>query len=202
MAALILAREQITAQLRELTTEQLRQDLADRLGLTAESLLRTACLVAILEERGEDLSGLKIGIVHHLRRIAQGELLPEIVVRFAGNARSICQIGELPVAQQQRILDGTDPVPILRLNGQSEKRHASASRKTPGADRDYRRFQESEELTGRSNASPRDVAEHLFKLAIKHGEPKEVARHLRRLLEEWEAGGKRQRVVLSEVEGE
>jgi hypothetical protein len=89
-----------------MTTEELREELARGLRLTADSLLRLAIIVKTLEERGEDLSGLRIGLLHHLRRIACGQVLPEIVVRYAGMPSLISVIGSLPLPDQRKLADG------------------------------------------------------------------------------------------------
>jgi hypothetical protein len=144
MTALIIAKENLTTQLRAMSTEQLKQELTDRLGLTAESLLRTACLVALLEERGEDLSGLRIGLIDHLRKIALGTLLPEIVVRFAGNGRMIRRIGELGIVEQRRILAGERPEDVLKLEAGPFK-HVGGSGKTQAVrDREEEKLSEAQ----------------------------------------------------------
>jgi hypothetical protein len=189
------------AELRGLTTEQLKHELVDRLGLTAQSLLRTACLVAVLEERGEDLSGLKIGLLNHLRKIATGKLLPEIVVQFAGNSKLINRISELSITDQRRILAGADPKEILRLEAPLAPRFSPAGHSEKSA---VRQEQAEEVLAQRPEAvipagSPRDVAEYLFHLIVKHDQPGAVMGHLRQFFDEWEAGGKWRRIVLEDI---
>jgi hypothetical protein len=201
MAAIIEAKNNLIAELRTLSTDELKQQLVDRLGLTAESLLRTACLVAVLEERGEDLSGLKIGLLGHLRKIATGKLLPEIVVQFAGNGKLINRISELAITDQRRILAGADPKEVLRLEAPSAPRFAPAGHAEKSA---ARQGQEDEVLVQRPEAvvpagSPRDVAEYLFGLVVKHDQPAAVMGHLRDLFAEWEAGGRRRRIVLEDI---
>lgn len=100
------------AEFHSMTTEDLKTALADSLGLTAKSLLRSACLVHVLEERGEDLTGLRIGMLNHLKKIACGQLLPEVVVRFAGKPSLIAVVGNLPIDQQCRLAAG-DAVQLL-----------------------------------------------------------------------------------------
>jgi hypothetical protein len=68
-----------------LSTVELRQELIKSLGITADNLVRLAWIVRLLEEKGEDLSDLKLGLLTHLRKIAYGQVLPELVVRFASS---------------------------------------------------------------------------------------------------------------------
>jgi hypothetical protein len=90
----------------DMTTEDLKSELADSLALTAKSLLRSACLVHVLEGRGEDLAGLRIGILKWLKLIAHGLLLPEAVVRYAGKRSVLDNLCKLPVEEQRRLLEG------------------------------------------------------------------------------------------------
>lgn len=87
------------------SSDQLKGRLAHLLGRSADDLREMASIVAELEHRGEDLSGLRLGIVDHLRRIAAGQLLPEVVVRFAGYPQLLRVVTALPLPDQQRLLD-------------------------------------------------------------------------------------------------
>lgn len=100
------------AELDRLTTEALRKELASALQLTADSLLHTALIVRTLEERGEDLSELKIGLLPYLRQIAYGQVAPEVIVRFAQSPQLIRLISTLPAPDQMRLGAG-DPVQIV-----------------------------------------------------------------------------------------
>jgi len=94
------------AALESLPTEALKRELSESLRLTAAHLRRLATIVRILESRGEDLSDLKVGFVHYLRRIAYGQILPEVVVRFGDRPALIRRISQLPLPDQQRLSDG------------------------------------------------------------------------------------------------
>lgn len=97
--------------LAEMTTEQLRGELARSLELTAAHLVRLALIVRTLEDRGEDLAGLRIHMLPYLRQIAYGQVLPEIVVRFAESPLLIRSISTLPIPDQRSIAEGR-PVPM------------------------------------------------------------------------------------------
>ncbi len=89
------------------TTEELRKMLVESLHVTAQHLLHLAGIVYELEHnRNEDLSGLRMGMIHHLRKIACGQVLPEVVVRFAGSAMLINAVSGLPLDDQRDIVDG------------------------------------------------------------------------------------------------
>jgi hypothetical protein len=94
------------AEFSSMKTLQLKSELAKALSLSALALLRLATIVRILEERGEDLSDLKIGLLGHLRKIAYGQLLPEIVVRFVSTPSMMKKIAELPIPDQAHLAEG------------------------------------------------------------------------------------------------
>lgn len=102
--------------IRSLPTPDLRRELADALGVTARHLLRLAAVWQELERRGEDLSDLRSGLVVYLPLIATGSVLPEVVVRFAGNQTLLRAVSQLPADQQRRIVDG-EPVPLAVRSG-------------------------------------------------------------------------------------
>lgn len=98
-----------------MTDAQLESACADALELTARSLVRLAIIVRIKEQRGHDLSKLKIGLLPYLRRIADGDLLPEVVARCAHRPAVINQIGKLALTEQRAFLD--KPIPESRPAG-------------------------------------------------------------------------------------
>lgn len=116
------AAEAAYANLKELPTEKLREQLGRTLKLTAEHLLRLALIVRILEERGEDLSDLRLGLLSHLRRIAYGQVLPEVVVRFAGSPALVQRISNLPLPDQERLAQG-EPVKLVTVGADGQADH-------------------------------------------------------------------------------
>src|SRR5271157_1277362 len=93
-------------ELARLETIQLRQELTQSLHVTAAHLRRLAIIVRLLEERGEDLTDLRIGLLPYLRQIALGQILPEVIVRFAESPWMIRLVGSLPLPDQKRLSDG------------------------------------------------------------------------------------------------
>jgi hypothetical protein len=109
----------------QMTTEELKSDLATLLGYTADTLARLACIVSELEGRGEDLSELKIGLLPILRQIADGKLLPDLVVMLSGKPGVLFTSAKLPVSEQKKIIEGKIQPP----------KHYNSNRK--GAPRGY-----------------------------------------------------------------
>jgi len=88
------------------TTEELKAELSRLLGFSADNLTRLALITQELEARGEDLSAIRFGLLPLLRQIASGTLLPEIVVKFAGEPDAIRKIGRLSIDAQEDIASG------------------------------------------------------------------------------------------------
>ena len=88
-----------------LSTEHLREELANAIGLTAAVLSRLAAIWTELERRGEDLSSLRGGLFAYLPLIADGRLDPRVVVRGAGQAMLMQSMAMVPVETQADILD-------------------------------------------------------------------------------------------------
>lgn len=98
--------------LTSLDSEGLRRELSRSLGMTAEHLMRLAWIVRLLEERGEDLSDLRIGLLTYLRKIAHGQLVPEAIVRFGESPLVLQQVASLPLPDQLKLAAG-DPVTLI-----------------------------------------------------------------------------------------
>lgn len=107
---------QLRSDLENESTDALKKLLSDLLGLTADNLLRLAVVVNILEERGEDMSALKGGFLDILRKIASGQLLPDLVVLFAGEPAKIVRASKMPIPEQRKILNGKTTIPDKKPN--------------------------------------------------------------------------------------
>jgi hypothetical protein len=106
-----------------LSTAELRGELSRTLELTAQHLVRLAQIVRLLEERGEDLSDLRIGLLHYLRKIAHGQVLAEVVVRFAEFPALIQRVSALPLPDQQRLAGGDSVLlAVLDADGRVDQR--------------------------------------------------------------------------------
>lgn len=103
----------------------LRAELARSLAMTAAHLMRTAWVVRLLEEQGDDLSDLRIGLLDYLRRIAYGQVSPDLVVRYSQTPGLMRTLTALPLPDQNRIASG-EPVTVVvrREDGVFDKRLA------------------------------------------------------------------------------
>lgn len=73
-----------------------------------------AAIVRELEDRGEDLSQLRLGMTRYLRKIAYGQVSPEVVVRFGEYPLLVDRVAALPTPDQQKLCSG-EPVRLMLL---------------------------------------------------------------------------------------
>lgn len=100
--------------LKSMTTKQLWDELRDCLTMTVNGIRRSAELLHELSERGEDISRFKIGILAMLPLVANGALLPEIVVNYAHTPEIVEAIATLVPEEQRTISDPGASLPVAR----------------------------------------------------------------------------------------
>lgn len=91
----------IEAELRPLATDKLRAVFVESFGRATDFIARAAVCVKLMEERGEELRGIpQLGL---FRRIAAGQVLPELVWKYAESpARRIVE--RLPLNDQRKLI--------------------------------------------------------------------------------------------------
>ena len=90
----------IEAELRPLSTENLRGIYVECHGKAAEFMARAAMCVKLMEERGDDVKGFPVVY----RRIACGQVLPELAWKFIESPMQVRAIVErLPIPDQKRL---------------------------------------------------------------------------------------------------
>lgn len=92
--------EAIKAELRKLPTDQLRTFIADCIGKTADFVYGVAMALEVMDERKESFTG--IPRINVYRKVAAGQLLPELVIPFSA-APGWEDIFRAPIRDQQRI---------------------------------------------------------------------------------------------------
>ncbi|MBU6428711.1 MAG: hypothetical protein KGR26_06875 [Cyanobacteria bacterium REEB65] len=111
------------SELASLSTDRLREELLHALQWTSEGLVRIALIVRTLEERGEDLSGMRVSLLPYLRQIAYGQILPEVIVRFGESPLLVRHVSHLPLPDQARLAAGESvPMAIRRDDGTIDQR--------------------------------------------------------------------------------
>lgn len=98
------------AKFQDLTVEQLYDSLRKSLRMTAESWLDTAFAIQALEDRGEDMDKIRGvlsgGYLAWLRRVAAGDLRPELICRYWQSSELVNRLGRLPSPDQLKLANG------------------------------------------------------------------------------------------------
>lgn len=110
MASALIERD--PGSLVDVSTADLRIELARGLTLTADTLYRLGMVWAELDRRGEDLSDLRHGLARTLPLIAAGRLAAEAVVSFAGRPALLRALEGVPLDRQRSLAAG-EPVAVL-----------------------------------------------------------------------------------------
>lgn len=95
---------------------ELRKLLLDLLGFTVNHVILMAAAVRRLDELGDDLSDVQIALLPQIRRLAYGQIVPELLVRLQGNPTLITRASGLPLPDQRRIAEG-QPIKVLEAGG-------------------------------------------------------------------------------------
>lgn len=170
--------EALRAKVATWSVDALREELANQLALSVENITMLAVIISELEARGDDLSAFKMGLLPILRKVACGEIVPEIVVQYADRPAVMKSIARLHPEEQKLIASGqkkyNPPAPkprIVRPYRAPEKEEDDDV--TPRVVESVVKhaksvLQESTTVIGvASQGSPRDVAELAFN--VIHG---------------------------------
>lgn len=118
MSALANPVEARHGELSHFTTPELMERLKDAFQITAKALIEVAAIVRILEDRGEDLSSLKLGMIDWFRKIAHGQVLPEVFERYRLRPRLLESVASLPIPDQERLSADDAAIPVLTFAGE------------------------------------------------------------------------------------
>lgn len=153
------------------TTERLREEFAAGLKITRDHLLRLACILAELESRGEQVDGDK-DMLSLIRRIGNGTLLVDAVVRFAGRPQTLATVGKMPPERQAEILGYGDEEVEQAVKKQ---RHRRPAPKRLPADNEDEEVRMPTFFGAAAQGTPKDVAAMCLKLIRESEDPAAVA---------------------------
>lgn len=105
-----------------LSVDELLNKLKSGIERTVEIVREMAGVVRELESRGVDLEELKLFGINHLRRVAYGQSLPEVFVRFQGAPMLLQRISSLPIPDQKRLAEGGTVTVLHDVNGNVDHR--------------------------------------------------------------------------------
>jgi hypothetical protein len=107
-----IASQREQSRLRKLSNDQLVNELGTVVGIMVENFRKIALIVKEMDHRGMDLSSIHIPMLEHVRRIAAGEMLPEVLAKFATNRMALRMVSAMPIKEQRKALAG--PIPVAR----------------------------------------------------------------------------------------
>ncbi|EBD3193606.1 hypothetical protein CQ885_23510 [Salmonella enterica] len=89
--------------LASLSTLELKNELSRGLEITSRHLVYLAKIWRELENRGEDLSDIRHGMLSYLPLIANEQVEPGLVVNYAGQKTLLAALTSLPIEVQRQI---------------------------------------------------------------------------------------------------
>ena len=108
--------------LEKLDTDQLLKEYEQEKATTLKHVVRLAAIVLLLEERECDLSGVSIPGLDYVRKVAYGQLRPEVYARYAAHPRALRKIAALPIPDQRRMAnDEPLKVVVIRPSGPTHR---------------------------------------------------------------------------------
>ena len=121
----IVPRAPVALELAEVSTSALKKQLRDAIGITEQAIIRVASIWQELTRRGEDLSEFRFALAPFLLPVAQGKLLPALVVSMAAQPRALQRVAALPVQEQGELLSGKQ-IEVYKGDGQIETKSLPA----------------------------------------------------------------------------
>lgn len=96
----------LEAEVREMSDDQLRAELFKGLQLTVLAVVRVVVLLREYDSRKIPVTRDDLPDLHHFRRIASGQVRPELYVMFFKRSSLVGRLGNLPLADQEKIING------------------------------------------------------------------------------------------------
>jgi hypothetical protein len=108
---------------KEMSTLELREELGRAFKVTVQQIIRIAAIIRVLEDRGEKFDDTKSVLMTCLRKIAAGELMPQVLMSFNGSPSLLGCAMSLPIDDQKRLSDSS-PLTVMELNGDEAIKHS------------------------------------------------------------------------------
>lgn len=118
--------------LRKSTEKQLLAGYAKGVALTLEGYLNAARNLLILEEKFEDKDFSHLPLYREIKRIAEGMLLPEVMIRYQLAHQVRHAVEQLPISEQARLVGDQPAVLVLHeINGDWQERRVDPLELSP-----------------------------------------------------------------------
>lgn len=116
MTANLIVAESRIAEIQTCTNVPLLTEwLGEATGITVTNVRIIAALVRRLEELGATIE-IDVPIMPFIKRIAYGNMIPELFVAFQGNGRLLNKAGSLPKPEQEKFAND-EPIKVMLPNG-------------------------------------------------------------------------------------
>ncbi|MGO3120353.1 MAG: hypothetical protein ACTIJH_07520 [Moraxellaceae bacterium] len=102
------------------STDQLKQEFAKSLKITADRLAYMASIYSELTSRGVDMSGIKGGLMEYMPLIASDQLDARLVIEYAGNKTLLSYLAKLAKDKQLALIENP-VVKVVSIGDNDEK---------------------------------------------------------------------------------
>jgi hypothetical protein len=119
-ATMIASNETQTRELSRIGDESNPQVLVTELtacmAVTVQAIVKIGAIIRRLDELGFDIESLRLPNLSYFRKVAHGQMVPELFVSLIGAPIVLRKVANLPLFDQQRISDGK-PVKVILPGG-------------------------------------------------------------------------------------
>jgi hypothetical protein len=89
-------------------------ELSECMAITVKTIVKIGAIIRRLEALEFDIESLKLPNINYFRRVAHGNMIPELFVSLVGAPMVLRKVSNLPIPDQQRIASGKPVKVILR----------------------------------------------------------------------------------------
>ena len=108
-------KRELSAIAAETDPNALMAELTQCFEITVNHVIKLAALVRRLECLGVEIE-LQVAILPYIRRIAYGQIIPELFVAMQGDASLLARTSSLPIPDQKKIASG-EPLKVMEHGG-------------------------------------------------------------------------------------
>jgi hypothetical protein len=91
-------------------------ELTACMAVTVQAIVKIGAIIRRLDELGFDIESLRLPNLSYFRKVAHGQMVPELFVSLIGAPIVLRKVANLPLFDQQRISDGK-PVKVILPGG-------------------------------------------------------------------------------------
>jgi len=96
--------------------QMLVAELTACMAITVQAIVKIGAIIRRLDELKFDIESLKIPNLNYFRKVAHGQMVPELFVSLIGAPIVLRKVANLPLLDQRRISDGM-PVKVMLRGG-------------------------------------------------------------------------------------